>query len=227
MTAAVVFDLDDTIYPEREYVYSGFAAVAAEFAARSPALADLETRLRSQFDADPAAPTFDRVVEALAPDEPRSLIDEMLCVYRAHRPTIRLFDDALECITACRRFGKLALITDGRLEAQQAKVDALGIAEHFDCIVLTDQWGRAYWKPHPRAYEHVERELGCRPDRCVYIADNVRKDFVTPNARGWHSVRVLRPAALTLNRPTAPGGEPQQSIQSLLELPPLLERWFG
>lgn len=227
MTAAIVFDLDDTLYPERDYVYSGFAAVAAAFAAKAAAFADLEARLRDQFNADPGGPTFDVVVRSLMPDASRSLVEEMLDVYRAHRPTLQLFDDAADCLAACRRYGKLGLITDGRLEGQQAKLDALEIAPKFDCIVMTDQWGKEFWKPHPQAYEHVEGELGCPPARCVYIADNLRKDFVTPNVRGWRSVRVERPHALTLGRPTAPGGEPQHTIRSLRELPPLLETWFG
>ena len=29
--------------------------------------------------------------------------------------------------------------------------------------------------------------------RCVYVADNAAKDFVTPNRMGWLTVQILRP----------------------------------
>lgn len=227
MRPAIVFDLDDTLYPERDYVYSGFAAVAAACGDAFPGVNDLALLLRERFDADSKARVFNDVVATYAPDGGDVLVQRMVAVYRAHEPKIQLYDDASACLDACAKIGRLGLISDGRLDGQQAKVRALGLAEHIACIVLTGVWGEAYWKPHARAYEHIEAAFGVRGDQCVYIADNPRKDFVSPNRMGWRTVRVQRADALTLDRETAPGGDPEYTITSLADLPALLQSWFA
>jgi putative hydrolase of the HAD superfamily len=224
MSRAIAFDLDDTLYPERAYVASGFAAVAAEMGREFPELDDLAASLWRLFEQDPKAPVFDRLAEQYRREQAADIAARMLQVYRTHRPRIRLFDDAEACLEACVRLGRLALVTDGRLDGQQAKIDALGIGHWFGCVILTDAWGKEFWKPHPRAFEHVEKELGCRGGDCVYVADNPRKDFVAPNRMGWHTVRLAHPLALTADRETAEGGEPGHRISALREVPLLLGR---
>ena len=86
------------------------------------------------------------------------------------------------------------MISDGFLVAQSRKVEALKLSERgFDPIVLTDIWGRDYWKPHARAYAMVEEHFALPPERMVYVADNPGKDFVAPRARGWRTVQIKRP----------------------------------
>ena len=69
-------------------------------------------------------------------------------------------------------------------------MDALGLDSHVDRILLTDQWGSDFWKPHQRAFELLEAEWKCSPSELVYVGDNPTKDFAGPKARGWMTIRL-------------------------------------
>jgi len=114
----------------------------------------------------------------------------------------------------------LALVSDGSLEAQRRKVEALDLARRFDPILLTDAWGRAFWKPHPRAFEAVQARLALEPGALVYIANNPAKDFQAPRALGWRTVRVHLPGQLPV---LAGGMEAEVQVQGVAALARLLE----
>jgi len=101
---------------------------------------------------------------------------------------------------------------------QNAKIDALGIRSLFDLILLTDAWGREFWKPHPRAFQAAVAHFGLEPGAFVYVSDNPAKDFLAPNALGWHTVRIRRPGGVYAGEVAPPGGEPRHTISTLDEL---------
>ena len=214
----VVFDLDDTLYAERDFAYSGFEAVARWLARRTECPFDPARRMRELFETDDRARVFNRLCIELGRSEPDPWVDKMVACYRGHAPGIALFPDAEAALHRWSGCYWLGLISDGPEAVQQRKVDALGLAARLDQIVLTDRWGRSFWKPHPRAYERVEQISGERGSACVYIADNPAKDFVAPNRLGWRSVRVRRPGGVYAQAETVPGGEPEHSVASLREI---------
>jgi len=192
----VVFDLDDTLYLERDYAHSGFDAVAERFAGDIGAGFDIAARCRQLFDSPHRARVFNTLLAEANPPHAGALLTRMIEVFRTHTPRIALTRDADRAIHRLGQHLKLGLISDGFLVAQQAKVRALGLEQRLDAIVLTDQWGRPYWKPHPRAFETIARCLHVTPQSCVYVADNPRKDFVAPNALGWTTIMIRRPGAV-------------------------------
>jgi putative hydrolase of the HAD superfamily len=218
----VVLDLDDTLYPERAFAFSGFDAVARRFADRLGSPGESAEHMRRLYDSPHRARVFNELCRprGLADDVP--LIAAMIETYRGHAPRIELFDDAVRLLDRLTGRYRLALITDGPLATQQAKVDALSLAERLEEIILTDGWGRAYWKPHPRAFEHVERRFGVPGERCVYVADNPAKDFVAPRARGWRTIRIVRADGVYRDAVAPADGGPEYSITSLDELDSLL-----
>ncbi len=88
---AVIFDLDDTLYSEKDYVRSGYAAVAAAF----PQISDMAHRLWLAFEAGGQA--IDQVLaeEGMATEEQKQYA---LKIYRFHRPSIKLFDGTKEML---------------------------------------------------------------------------------------------------------------------------------
>jgi len=217
-----VFDLDDTLYPEREYVQSGFEAVARVFDAELGPPFDLAERMKQVFESGDRSRVFDTVLADL--DRPRdpALIQRMIEVYRNHEPRIRLFPDADAVLGRLASCFKLALLSDGYVAAQRRKVDTLGLAGRLDSIVLTDELGRDYWKPDPRPFQRLASCLEVQGPQCAYVADNPSKDFVAPNLLGWRSVMVCRPGALYADLPAPAGGQPQFVIDSLDRLPEAL-----
>jgi putative hydrolase of the HAD superfamily len=217
----IVFDLDDTLYPERDYVYSGFEAVARAFDAEMRPPFDLAARMKQVFESGNRSRVFDSVLADLHRPADATLIQRMVDVYRNHQPGIRLFADADAALNRLTGRFTLALLSDGYLAAQRRKVDALELTERVDSIVLTDELGRDYWKPDPRAFQRLTSDFKLSGRQCAYVADNPSKDFVAPNLLGWRSIMVRRPGALYADRPAAVGGEPQSVIESLDRLPEL------
>ncbi len=185
---APVFDLDETLYPERDYVRSGFAAVAARF----PEAEDREARLWAAFEA--GEPAIDA---AMAAGGYQARKAEALAVYRAHTPAIRLYPGAEAMLRRLREKMKLAVLTDGRPEGQRAKIAALGLEELVDRILVTDELGGPeYRKPCPLGFRRLAEELGTDCSRMAYIGDNISKDFIAPEALGMDCIWFRNPDGL-------------------------------
>ena len=183
----IVMDLDDTLYLERDYVESGFRAIDAHL--RDLGVEGFAEACRDAAGRGIRGRVFDT---ALARLDVRDIgVTQLVALYRSHKPRIALAPDArrfLKRFAGCAK----ALVSDGPLPAQSAKVEALGLDDLFDAIVLTDRWGREFWKPHERAFRAVEDAFALPASRLVYVADNPAKDFVTPRALGWRTLQVAR-----------------------------------
>ena len=148
----------------------------------------------------------------------------MIDAYRRHRPAIALHADADSALTRLKARHRLGIITDGRLIQQSAKIEALGLSSRVDAIILTDELGPGFAKPHPRPFELMADRLGVAHDECIYVADNPAKDFVAPNALGWTTVRIVRENGIYKDAPIAEGGAPRRVITSLDELDSLIHK---
>ena len=191
-TAALILDLDDTLYLERGYVRSGFDAVGRYVADRHGA-SDFGERCWALFERGVRGTTFDQALNEAGLSGSINCAD-LVDVYRRHTPSIRLQDDAAQFLRDWPADRPLGLITDGPVESQSAKIAALGLKDRLSPIVLSDEWGTEFRKPHDRPFEAVEEALGLAPEELTYIADNPRKDFIAPRRRGWQTVRIRRPA---------------------------------
>jgi putative hydrolase of the HAD superfamily len=188
----VVFDLDDTLFPEREYVNSGFAAVDRAIRRRFDHHG-FEEVARELFESGVRGCVFDEALLRLGLSPDRPTVEKLVEIYRNHVPAIRLFDDVPRALDQLDGRARRAIISDGPLPSQRRKVAALRLGLRFDPIVLTDIWGRAFWKPHERAFQTVEAATGCTGSDCVYVGDNPTKDFLAPRALGWRTIRLRRP----------------------------------
>lgn len=226
MIKAVIFDLDDTLFPEREYVRSGALAVA-EYAARGDAdrrkeyeNAAEEIVRRSPFD---VIDRFCAECKIEAADKP-----ELLDVYRSHVPNIELYADVLPCFNALMMRGiKLGLLTDGRPTGQRNKINALGIAEFFEAIIVTDELDDDlhYRKPDRLAYDMLCAELGVSADETVVVGDNPKKDFLI-GERGYTTVRVMRDG-LYADEQYCEGVKERYTVNALNELSGVIDRLNG
>ncbi len=220
--SAVVFDLDDTLYSEREYVYSGFAAVAEAFADQLGNSRDSISRMCRLFDTQHRARVFNALLAELGMYEDKALIEKLINVYRTHRPTIQLFDDVETALTVLRADYRLGLLTDGRSTTQSLKIDALGLRRRIDATVISGELGPGFDKPHPRSFEIIAKMLQVEANRCVYVADNPAKDFVAPNNLGWLTVQIRRAGGLYADQKPAVGGKARLFVDTLAHLHDLL-----
>lgn len=188
---AIVLDIDDTLYLERDYVRSGFDAVG-RWAQRDLGIDDFGERAWARFEAGARNTIFDDVLTECGVQADDAVITELVARYRTHTPTITLAADAREGLDRWRGDVALAAITDGPLSSQQAKARALGLESWTSTVVFTASLGPGKGKPDPGSFELVQSELGVDGKSCVYVADNPAKDFGGPRSLGWRTVRVRR-----------------------------------
>src|SRR6266705_2275465 len=187
----LVFDLDDTLYLERDYVHSGFEHVGA-YTERELGIPNFAERAWSLFSAGHRAKIFEEILQEQSIHLERSALDHMVGLYRSHSPKIWLLPDALHCLNVLRGRVRLAIISDGPVEAQRSKVAVLRLDQWFDPILLTEELGRGYSKPSDASFRLVQERFGLAAGCCCYVADNPAKDFVAPRKLGWRTIRIRR-----------------------------------
>lgn len=189
---AIVFDLDDTLYSERDYVLSGFRAVA-DWAAVNLGI-DRDRGIETLFDLYAAGVrnnTFNQWL-AIHQIENTEVIAKLLDVYRSHVPTISPFSESIDLLTSLTKSYKIGLVSDGYLQVQQRKWSALGLAYFFDAVVFSDSLGREHWKPSMAPFKLVLEQLNVDPASSVYIGDNPLKDFFGARQLGMFTIWVKR-----------------------------------
>ncbi|ALW85906.1 hypothetical protein AUC43_12850 [Hymenobacter sedentarius] len=187
----LVFDLDDTLYPELSYVHSGFRAVA-EFL--SPLLGVPAEALAAGMIAEEATMGRGEVFDNVLHQHGRwskALVGACLRTYRHHIPALALYPDAERCLT---RFSSqpLYIVTDGHKEVQARKVTGLGLAGRVRHAYLTNRYGRHRAKPDPHVFDLICRREHVAPGEVIYVGDNPRKDFVGIKPLGFRTVRIMR-----------------------------------
>jgi putative hydrolase of the HAD superfamily len=222
---AVVFDLDDTLYPERDYVRSGFAAVA-DHAARAIGEDPQEVlrELWQMFESGVRGDTFDRWLRGRGRD-PAIDGPGMIETYRRHTPRLLPYPDVVPALEALRGETRLGLITEGPRAVQQAKLEALGLRPWFDKVVILGEDERGAWKPSREPFDRWLEGSGLSPEEAVYLADNPAKDFLGARRAGWRSIRIRR--ADGLHRDEEPAGDearPDEEAEDLTSLASILAR---
>lgn len=215
---AIVFDLDDTLYPEVEFARSGFRAVAAAFADRLGPPEATFAHLIDLFAEYDRARVLDALLDRLGIGDDAALLADMVARFRGHIPTIQMHSDAQRAIERFAGRMPIGLLTDGLVPTQQNKIAALGLAGRVQAVVITGEFAREQWKPHSRGFEEIARRLQCPSGPLAYVGDNLAKDFVAPNALGWMTIRIVRPDGIYQDRTAPAGGTPHHTIHTLDEL---------
>lgn len=218
----VVFDMDDTLYLERDYVKSGFRAVARHVADVADE-ASVFTSMWSMFESGVRGNTFDLITQEFPAIENHHEIAELVEVYRIHQPDIQIMPEMRALIDGLRGNGlPLGVLTDGPLVSQQAKANALGVGELVNRVIFTDALGRENWKPSTAGFQLLSESLNVDHNGLVYVGDNPVKDFIAPKELGWMSIRLRLPGQLreseeSVDKASAPSHE-VSSVQALGEL---------
>ena len=205
---AVILDLDDTLYPERQYVRSGYAAVCEHLRTVMGKDGPFEQFLWDRFCRGESAGAFDELSATYNLGLGGGDIGKLVEVYRTHQPDIQPYESIPDLLALLQGRFKLGLLSDGFLLGQQLKLEALELRRFFEEVVFTDQMGRDAWKPSPAGFERIAELLGEAHEACAYVADNPGKDFLAPNGLGWLTIQYRQPGQLHADKPAPQGGEP-------------------
>lgn len=213
----IVFDLDDTLYDELDFVASGFRAVAAQIDPRRAA--EVADFMHARFEATGSGRVFDDTVAQFGADADVAGLVEL---YRGHSPDIALPPERAALLASLRQRSPavdLGLVSDGPERTQRNKFDRLGLGEFIDRPVFTAQLGAP--KPAPAAFLAVMERFGPRRE-FVYVADNPRKDFIAPRGLGWHTIRFRNPRGIYRDVVTDPSAQADVEIDAFEGLRSLL-----
>ena len=175
----VIFDLDDTLYSEKEYVRSGYKAVSDYLGG------GYEDKLWSYFE--DGKPAIDALLRELDREFERDIAVE---VYRSHKPNIHPYPGAVELIENLKSRGiKVGIITDGRPDGQRLKLSALNLIPFVeDCIITDELGGTQFRKPCDIAFRILLTKWRLNAADVIYIGDNAEKDFQAPQQLGMRSI---------------------------------------
>lgn len=187
----VVFDMDDTLYDESNFVKSGFKIVSQHFSQKynlnnesyyNKMLDILENQGRGKV--------FDDVLRKYNIYS-KTNVKKSISLYRMHKPDINLSENSIEILNYLNKKKiPLYLVTDGNKIVQQNKATALNLDSYFKKIFITHRYGIINAKPSTYCFEKIAKLEKIPFDKIVYIGDNVNKDFINIKKLGFETIML-------------------------------------
>lgn len=217
MIKVIIFDMDDTLYKEYDFVFGGFKVVAnyieKKYLINSKKIYD---EIINIFNKEGRGQILNKICDKYNIDEDiKNLVD----IYRYHNPNIELYDDAEEILKWCKENNiKTGLITDGMSKVQWNKIKALKLDKKIDKIIVSDDFGKEYWKPHIRTYKEIMEYFNVKGENAIYVGDNPKKDFIGAKTMKINTVRICRDTGDYSNITVEQALEAEKIIHSLREI---------
>ena len=204
MIKAVIFDLDNTLYNFDAANEFGIRALAAYtepvFGWDYPKMKDLyeESREKLTERMGDVGSAHNRLLrfqnlleEKKLPLHPHAL--EMAKAYwRGVLDNMALSPGAREIMEELRRMGiRIGLGTDMTAYIQYEKLIRLGLMEYMDFIVSSEEAGTD--KPGNAFFMLCARKAGCLPGECLFIGDNIVRDYGGAAAAGMQARWFIPP----------------------------------
>jgi putative hydrolase of the HAD superfamily len=195
---AVLFDLDDTLWPiapvivqAEEQLYAWLRAHAPRVAERNTIDSLRQARLtllaqQPHFQLDLGALRRAGLVEAFAAaGEDERKIEEAMVQFFAARNSVIPYDDVLPGLLRLKGRALVGSVSNGN-----ADLKTIGLAHHFKVSVAAHELGTA--KPDPAIFHAACAQLGVAPRDAVYVGDDVLLDVRGAQAAGLRAVWVNR-----------------------------------
>lgn len=97
-----------------------------------------------------------------------------------------LLPGARELLDDLARDHRIGLVTNGASCLQREKLDASGLEDRFDVVVVSGDLGTR--KPDPAVFRHALQLLGARPGEAVMVGDSPERDVAGALACGIRGV---------------------------------------
>lgn len=193
MVKAVVFDLDDTLISEKQYVESGFHHISKLMNSQYDISEEFVFNDLMNLFRESSKNVFNRLLNSYEIESKNEKVVELVAEYRNHQPEISFYSDVLPYIEHLKSLGiKIGIITDGYAVTQRKKLEAVQAYDYFDEIIITDELGQEFSKPHNKSFEIMREKLKVEFDEMVYVGDNPEKDFYISSIHPLITVRINR-----------------------------------
>ena len=174
----IVFDLDDTLFPEKEYFFSGISFVE-EYISLLYGVSFNGEILKAYKNGvkDLWGWACKEVGMTL------EMKDSFLWLYRNHYPKINLFPGIFELIAELIQLNaRVIILTDGRSISQRLKIKALKL--DYLPVYISEEYLSV--KPDKKRFLLIQNDW--KGSKFVYIGDNPNKDFNAPKELNWLSI---------------------------------------
>lgn len=182
--AAVVFDLDQTLFDRRQAMIDWLASLS---------LSDQQQQQVLQIDQNGYGnrASFFREFETISG---RSLHQESLV--QSLLQFTQVDPELLQRLQRLKERFAIAVLTNGASTSQRAKINALGLDRIFPehCIFVSSEMGVS--KPNRRAFDWVADALGVASHECVYFGDQLETDVMAARNAGWQAHLVQGPTEI-------------------------------
>ena len=203
---AVIFDLDDTLYDRNavqieiaKHLFRNLPHVFVDHEIEAIISAYLETDRIAEEDYGAGSPwTRDEYsryfLRSLGID--KHYTDSVTELYNHGRHRIHLpVLGAVATVGEISKRFQTALITNGFLDVQNAKLKAIGLVNSFDYTVFGEEFG--ILKPDPEIFRHTASLLSISPSECLYIGDSYKLDVIGSKNAGmlacWYNPNKVPP----------------------------------
>ncbi len=190
---AAVFDLDNVLYDEKDYVFPALRKIARFIAGYCRFSEDaIYFMLISDFNKKGSMypRLFNDILDDLRLDQ--SLIKEILRLYAQADPKLEFFPETKNVLLTLRDLGiKLALVTNGGVQIQRNKIRLLDAEKYFDAVLYAREIERGNDKPDPQVYWAALQKLGVEGGETICVGDNPFTDFYGAKQLGMRTIRVL------------------------------------
>ena len=185
MVNTLAIDLDDTLFSEIDYVYSGYDRVARAIETiHGIPYAEVREQISYQFFKYGRSGVFDRILEHF--EMVSMSVNELVGIYRNHTPDILLYPGVSEMLGELKCSFNIVIVTDGTYHVQKNKINALGLGD--DMVIYCDEHKAP--KPSVLSLNVAANSLGVRLNDMLFIGDDPYCDVSMANAAGIKSYRV-------------------------------------
>lgn len=220
----IVFDLDDTLLSKTEWTVPALEFAASKLSLDAQRVWELATRY-AQDHGGADAGIYNHVLLMCGQSDSAMNIRALVAwanQYAPARGTLSLLPGAAQALELLGRHYRLAVIADGHVDCQKAKVRATGLEKFVASIVYSDTIdGIRSRRPDPRSFRAALAELGTRATQTLFVGDNPVKDFLRPRQLGFITVRVMCGEYAATEYPSAEHAADFE-ISSVARLPALL-----
>ncbi len=223
MIQALVFDLDDTLYLESDYVASGYRAVARHIAESFGCpFKEVFYTMMATFASQGRQKVLPVLIKRFL--NPSISMDYLVEVYRQHNPKIQLFPGYYGLLRKLSRQYRLGIITDGMPKVQKRKVQTLRLNTVMDRIIYTWEYGIEKEKPHPLPFSLMMESLQADPEVSLFVGDNLIKDCRGAHRIGMKCAQFRHPARNRSHSNRKSEEQPDFVIDCLYQLPQIMQQ---
>jgi len=195
---AVLFDLDDTLWPIAPVILEAEQILFAWLREHAPRVAQqftIETLRQARLELLARQPEFQLDLGALRragliaafeqAGEDASKVELAMTEFFAARNAVIPYDDVLPGLLRLKGRVRIGSVTNGNADLQ-----TIGLARHFDASVAAPTFGVA--KPDPRIFLEACRLLDVAPQDAVYVGDDLLLDVQGAQRAGLRAVWMNR-----------------------------------